>query len=136
MRNFGSLPTMIVLTVVLAVGARLIYLSVQHHAAVARVTAAEVGATYVKKIEPALQAVAALAERQAASAAKIVWNGGEFGALASVPPAANTFWMSADDKVLGARTTEAQIAASIASEWKSAESSRARPEPTFLGPMR
>jgi diguanylate cyclase (GGDEF)-like protein len=136
MRNFGFLPTLVVLTVVLAVGARLIYLSVQHHAAVARVTAAQVGATYVKKSEPALQALAALAERQADSAAKVVWNSGDFGGLASAPAAANTFWMSADDKVLGARSTEAQIAATIASEWKSAESSRARPEPTFLGPMR
>src|SRR3984957_8445850 len=119
MRNFGSLPTMIVLTVVLAVGARLIYLSVQHHAAVARVTAAAVGATYAKKIEPALQNLAGLAERQADSAAKFVWNTGASAALASESPEANTFWMSADDKVLGARSTEAETAAGIASEWKS-----------------
>jgi diguanylate cyclase (GGDEF)-like protein len=134
MRNFGFLPTMVVLTVVLAVGARLIYLSVQQHAAAARVTAAAVGATYVKKIEPALQALAVLAERQADSAAKIVWKSGDFAALAAVPPAANTFWMSADDKVLGASSNE--IAGGIASEWKSAEPGRVLPQPTILGPMR
>ena len=90
-RNFGFLPTVVVLVVVLAVGARLIYLSVQHHAAVARVTAAAVGASYVKKIEPALQNLAALAERQANSAAKSVWKNGDFGSLASVTPAAEYF---------------------------------------------
>jgi diguanylate cyclase (GGDEF)-like protein len=136
MRNFGSLPTMVVLTVVLAVGARLIYLSVQHHAAVARVTAAAVGATYVKKIEPALQNLAALAERQTDLAAKVMWKTGDFASLASVSPATNTFWMSADDKVLGARSSEAGTAGGIASEWKSAEPSRVLPQPTILGPMR
>jgi diguanylate cyclase (GGDEF)-like protein len=136
MRNFGSLPTVVVLTVVLAVGARLIYLSVQHHAAAARVTAAAVGATYVKKIEPALQNLAALAERQADSAAKVVWKTQDFASLASVSPAPNSFWLSADDKVLGARSSEVEIAGGIASEWKSAEPSRELPQPTILGPMR
>ena len=67
-RNFGSLPTIVVLIVVLAAGSRLIYLSVQHHAAMARETAATVAATFVKNIEPALQKLAALASRQAAAA--------------------------------------------------------------------
>ncbi len=127
---------MMVLIVVLAVGARLIYLSVQHHAAVARVTAAAVGATYVKKIEPVVQNLAALAERQADSAAKVVWKTGDFSSLASVSSAPNTFWLSADDQVLGAQPAEAEIAAGIASEWKSAEPNRVLPQPTILGPMR
>src|SRR6202021_3615409 len=99
-------PTMIVLPVRVAVGPRHIYRSVQHHAAVARVTAAAVGATYVKKIEPALQNLAALAERQTDFAAKVMWKTGDFASLTSVSPAANTFWMSADDKVLSARSSE------------------------------
>ena len=127
---------MVVLIVVLSVGARLIYLSVQHHAAEARVTAAAVAATYVKKIEPALQNLASLAERQADSAAQVVWKTGNFAALASVSPAPATFWMGADNKVLGARSSEAETAGGIASEWKSAEYGRVLPQATILGPMR
>jgi diguanylate cyclase (GGDEF)-like protein len=134
-RSFGFLPPAVVFVVVLAAGSRLIYLSVQHHAAAARVTAATVAAAYVKKIEPALQNLAALAAEQADLAAKAVQSTKD-SATGSEPPAANTFWMSADDRVLGARDTEAQIASAIASEWKSVEPGRAVPQPTLLGPMR
>ena len=114
---------MVVLAVVALAGSRLIYLSVQHHAAVARETAAEVAASFAGKIEPQVQKLAALAARQAAAA--------------QVPvPAPNTFWMTADDKVLSSRSTEAATARGIASEWQSAESAAAVPASAMLGPMR
>jgi diguanylate cyclase (GGDEF)-like protein len=135
-RNLGALPTIVVLTVVLGAGARLIYLSAQHHAAVARVAAAGVAASYVKKIAPALQTLSALADRQAETGSTWVLHGGAPASLKSVAPEANTFWMSADDQVLGARSDEAVTASGIASEWKSAESGRPAPLTAALGPMR
>ncbi len=124
--NFAWLPTVVVLAVVLIAGTRLIDLSAQHHAAVARETAATVANTSVRKIEPLLQKLADLAERRAASAAR----------AESVPPAANTFWMTSDDKVLSSRPEEAATASGIASEWQSAESTRTLPGSAVLGPMR
>ncbi|HEY0747574.1 MAG TPA: bifunctional diguanylate cyclase/phosphodiesterase [Steroidobacteraceae bacterium] len=135
-RSFAFLPTVVVFVVVLAAGSRLIYLSVQHHAAAARVTASTVAAAYAKKIEPPFQNLAALAARQADSAAKVVRSTGDFASLTSDPPAANSFWMSADDRVLGALDTEAAIASGIASEWKSVEPGRAAAQSAVLGPMR
>jgi diguanylate cyclase (GGDEF)-like protein len=134
LRNY--LPTTIVLIVVLAAGVRLIFLSVQHHSAAARVAASTVAATYVKKIEPALQNLQALAGRQAQAAAQTVSSTGELDSLASLPPAANTFWMSPDDRVLGAQSSEAEAASGIADEWKSAEADRAAPPSSVLGPVR
>ena len=122
-----SLPTAVVLVVVSLAGSRLIYLSVQHHAAVARETAATVAASFAKKIEPPLQNLADLAARQGASAAS----------AASLPPAAaGTFWMTADNRVLGSRQPDAATAAGIAGEWQSAEAIRAAPPFAVLGPMR
>src|ERR1700730_13179119 len=135
-RDFAWLPTVVVLAVVLIAGSRLIYLSVQHHAAVARETAATVAATSVRKIEPPLQRLADLAGRQAVSAAELLTSTDTSGSLESVPPATKTFWMTADDKVLSARPAEAATASGIASEWRSAESTRAAPGSAILGPMR
>jgi diguanylate cyclase (GGDEF)-like protein len=134
--KFGWLPTVVVFATVLIAGSRLIYLSVQHHAAVARETAAAVAATFAKKIEPPLQKLADLAGRQAASAAQSPSNAHAPGSIESVPPAGHTFWMTADDKVLHSRPEEAATASGIASEWQSAESTRAIPGSAVLGPMR
>jgi len=132
-RNFEWLPTLVVLAVVLLAGSRLIYLSVQHHAAVARERAAIVAGAFVKKIEPPLQKLAALAARQAAQV-RSSENVPE--SVESLPPAANTFWMTADDKVMSSRPQEAASASGIASEWQSAESARAAPAFAVLGPLR
>jgi diguanylate cyclase (GGDEF)-like protein len=125
-RNFAeqaleALPTVVVLVVVSLAGSRLIYLSVQHHSAAARATAATVAASFARKIEPQLQNLADLAARQAASAA---------------PPAAGTFWMTAEDRVLDSPSPDAATAAAIAGEWQSAESIRAAPDSAVLGPIR
>ena len=132
-RHFGWLPTVVVLAVVLLAGSRLIYLSVQHHAAVARERAAMVAAAFVKKIEPPLQKLAALAARQAA---QVPSSENVSESLESLQPVAQTFWMTADDKVLSSQPQEAASASGIASEWQSAESARAAPATAVLGPLR
>ncbi len=57
-----------VLLVILGAGARLIYLSAQHHEALAREQAATLAGSFVSKIEPQVRALAALAARQGKSA--------------------------------------------------------------------
>jgi diguanylate cyclase (GGDEF)-like protein len=134
--KFGWLPTVVVLATVLIAGSRLIYLSVQHHSAVARETAAVVAAAFAKKIEPPLQQLADLAGRQAASTAQSASSTNASASIGSEPPASHTFWMTADDKVLYSRPQEAATASGIASEWQAAESARAIPGSAVLGPMR
>ncbi len=65
--TFAWLPTAVVLAVVALAGSRLIYLSVQHHAAVSRQSAAAVAAARAAKIESPLQRLAAAAAREAES---------------------------------------------------------------------
>jgi diguanylate cyclase (GGDEF)-like protein len=135
-RDLGWLPTVVVLAVVLIAGSRLMYLSVQHHATAARAKAGTVVAGYVGKMEPEFQRLANLASRQAAAAGKALADTNTFTSLESVPLAGNTFWMTADDRVLASRPTEAVNANGIASEWESAESARPVPGASVLGPMR
>jgi diguanylate cyclase (GGDEF)-like protein len=133
------LPTAVVLVVVSLAGSRLIYLSVQHHAAAARATAATVAESFARKIEPRLQSLADLAVREAASGAPIspsAPNKEASGALESPPPGAGTFWMTAEDRLLGSQSPVTATAAGIAGEWQSAESVRAAPASAVLGPMR
>jgi diguanylate cyclase (GGDEF)-like protein len=135
-RDLGWLPTVVVLVVVLIAGSRLIYLSVQHHAAAAKVTAASVAADFVRKIEPELQKLGTVAASQAALGAKALANTQSFTSLDSVRLAPNTFWMTPDDRVLASKPTDAANATGIASEWESAEASRPVAGATVLGPMR
>jgi diguanylate cyclase (GGDEF)-like protein len=136
-RNFDFLPAMVVLSIVLSAGGRLIYLTSQRHAELARATAAGVGAAYVKKIAPALQALYAAAGRQAASAAGGAVQGAGTSAPPPASPDAHTFWMTADDRALGVPAADNAIASGIASEWKTAEMGRrATPQAAVLGPMR
>jgi hypothetical protein len=135
-RNVRWLPTAVVLAVVLVAGSRLIDLSAHHHAAAARETAAKDVITFSGKIEPLLQMLADRADRQATSAAQVLSNSGAPASLESVPPAAKTFWMTNDDKVLGSRPAETATANGIASEWRSAESTRTPLGSAVLGPLR
>jgi diguanylate cyclase (GGDEF)-like protein len=135
-RDLGWLPTVVVLAVVLVAGSRLMYLSVQHHATAARATASKIVAAYVSKIEPDLQRLATLASRQAAAGGKALADTSAFTSLESVPLANNTFWMTAEDRVLASRPTQASNASGIASEWESAESARPLPGSSVLGPLR
>jgi diguanylate cyclase (GGDEF)-like protein len=135
-RNFLWVPTVVVLAVVLIAGSRMIALSVRHDAAVARETAATVADTSVRKIEPLLQKLTDLAERRAALAALVPSHRDTLASLESLPPAAKTFWMTSDDKVLASRPAEASTANGIASEWRSADSAHTIPGSAVLGPMR
>jgi diguanylate cyclase (GGDEF)-like protein len=135
-RDYGWLPTVIVLAVVLVAGSRLMYLSVQHHATAARATATTILAAYVAKIEPELHKLGNLAGKQASVAGKALADTNTFRSLDSLPLASGTFWMSSEDRVINSRSTEANAAAGIASEWDSAESARPVPGASVLGPMR
>lgn len=133
-RKFLWVPTVVVLAVVLIAGSRMIALSVRHDAAAAREKAVAVANTSVAKIEPLLQKLADVAERRSALAVQAPSQRG--ASLEPVPPAAETFWMTSDDKVLGYRPAEAAAANGIASEWRSADSVHAEPGSAVLGPMR
>jgi len=135
-RDLGWIPTVVVLAVVLIAGSRLMYLSVQHHAATARAAATSILAAYASKIDPELQKLGVLASRQAAAAGKALANTNTFTSLDSVPLVANTFWMTNEDRVLSALPADANAAASVASEWDSAESARPVTGATVLGPLR
>ena len=140
MRRLGAhgdlawLPTVLVLVVVLLAGSRLIYLSVQHHAAVAREKAATVAGSFAQKIEPQLQKLADRAVREAGSTQPSAAD--PTRPLESPPEAPNAFRMTADDQVASVRPADAGTASGIASEWRSAESARAGPASAILGPMR
>ncbi|MBV9912909.1 MAG: hypothetical protein JOZ93_10030, partial [Sinobacteraceae bacterium] len=134
-RDLAWLPTIVVLAVVLLGGSRLLYLSVQHHSELARINAANVGLSYARKIEPELQRLADLAVTQARAAAQ-TFAADEQADLNRVPLKKNTFWMSAEDRVIGARQTEMTAATGVASEWQSAESARPVPGQSMLGPLR
>lgn len=128
-RSLKSLPTLLVLMVVLTAGARLIYLSVLEHTARARATAETVLAASSKRLELSLQGVFEHALRTSRSAA------------ASTDPGkldAQAFLMSADYAVLAARDADAPFAKGIADEWKSAQAERPAPAAAgaILGPMR
>ena len=114
-RDFGWLPTVMVLVIVLSAGSRLIYLSAQHRSAEARTAAAAIGARMVAKVEPKLR---------------------ELAARATAAGGPQVFRMSPDDKVVRAPHNLAQDAAGLASEWASADSIRAAPAAAVLGPVR
>ena len=69
-RNLGWLPTVVVLVVVLIAGSRLMYLSVQHHAAGLARRRPRSRPPTSSKIEPQLQKLADSSEPQAAAAAQ------------------------------------------------------------------
>src|SRR6185437_15209014 len=139
-RGLGWVFTVAVLVVVLITGSRLIYLSAQHRAAMARATAASVGAGLVAKIEIRLRQLADRATQaaagQSASAAEsgavsatVATNGAPVLAPAAKQGAAShplgvVFWMTADDKVRQAPPNAAADSSGLASEWASAESIR------------
>ncbi len=139
-RGWGWGFTLVVLAVVLATGSRLVYLSAQHRAAMARQTAASVGAGLVAKIEPRLRQLADRARDAAAgkrAAAPVIGNPPSpqsHGAQAR--PFGTVFRMTPDDKVQQAPRDASQDAAGLASEWASAESIRPSPDTAVLGPVR
>lgn len=130
----GWLLTVAVLAVVLGAGARLIYLSVQRHEALAREHATALGAGFVGKIEPPLRSLAALAVKQGRVGQAAAANG---AGPESWPVAQGVFWLSADDRVLAARPQEATVAAAIGGEWAAVPATMTTTAgATVLGPIR
>ena len=127
---------MVVLVLVLASGARLIYLSAERHAAKARQDAVAMIAGYVARIEPRLQQLYDVAVRQAGAASRATTDSSDLSPLTSAPLRTGTFWMAADDELFGAPPAESDIAGGIASEWASAERGQRLPQAAVLGPMR
>jgi diguanylate cyclase (GGDEF)-like protein len=123
-RSFRSWPTALVLIVVLTAGARLIFLSVKEHTARAREAAESVAAASARRVETALQGVAAHAARIA----------GATDAAGTLD--AQAFLMSADDAVVAARGADAPVAKGIADEWQSSAAGRPQPATAVLGPLR
>ena len=129
------LLTAAVLVVILGAGARLIYLSVQHHKAVARQQAAGIATGYVARIEPQLRALADLAQRQAKAPGTLAVEPAS-KARAGRSLTSGAFWMGEADTVAAARAPHA-IATAIAQEWQALDSRRPpAPEPSILGPIR
>jgi diguanylate cyclase (GGDEF)-like protein len=115
----GWLLTVAVLVVVLGAGARLIYLSVRHHEALAREQASGLAAGFVGKIEPQLRALAA---RVRADGTRSQSKG--------------VFGLTEGDKILSVQAPEAPVATAIAGEWAALDSRHASQEPSILGPIR
>ena len=93
-RNFGWLPTIVVLVVVLLAGSRLIALSVQHHAAVARESGRH-GRGHLRQQDRAAAAKAGRSAEPAGRLGRTVSSAAGYArSLESLPPAANTFWMT------------------------------------------
>ncbi len=162
-REMAWLPTIVVLAIVLVAGSRLIYLSAQHRAQVAREAATAVGAALAAKIEPRLRQ---LADRASASAAQAssspapvspdraisppasvspdraisspasVSSGHAIPSPSGVPAAPIVFRMTSDDKILEVASNLQQDATGLASEWASADSIRPAPAAAVLGPVR
>ena len=126
-RSLRSLPTTLVLLVVLTAGARLIHLSVKEHTARARASAETVLAPAAKRVETSLQGLFGRALETARSAA---------AGTDPAPLDKQSFLMSGDEGVLAAGDVPAPIAKGIADEWKSAEAERPAPAAAVLGPMR
>jgi diguanylate cyclase (GGDEF)-like protein len=131
-RRSGWLLTVAVLAVVLGAGARLIYLGVQHHEALARDEAASLATAFVAKIEPQIRTLAALAARQAKLREKqtVDSTGRQW------PLVQGAFWLGPNDGVLAVRPSEAPLAAAISGEWAALEAGPAALQPTILGPIR
>jgi diguanylate cyclase (GGDEF)-like protein len=138
--TFSWLPTLVVLAVVLGAGSRLIYLSAQRHAFLARQAAVNEGGAVASSMTPLLQKLGDLAARQAAAADQAAIRGGAGGvdpeAFANLPAEPHAFWMSGDGAVLYAAQDVAAAAAGIVKEWRSAQPGHKARDPAMLGPLR
>ena len=134
-RGSGWLATCLVLAVLLIAGSRLIVLSMQHHATQARESAQAMAARSARAIESQLQALAAIAQRQAARAAGTVGRKDARPRPQAVATDRNTFWMAADGAVLRSKDSDPMTVEGIAKEWAVADS-RQGTEGRLLGPVR
>ena len=120
-RRADWIPAAIVLVVMLAVGSRLIMISVQQHAAEARASAEIVVARYGHAIESRLQDLVSNAQR---GSAPLQWG-------------RKTFRLTADGAVINSEDSDAASEQAVMKEWASAEArSGGAAMAGFLGPIR
>src|SRR5690348_10140953 len=130
------LPTVLVLALVLAAGGRLIMLGLQKSATEARATAREALVRDRQSIESQLGRMLNAAANDANAAAHAL-NTGAVPSLAAILPKKNSLWLNADGSVANPGTADPAMAASIASEWETADSrAGVGPRAGFMGPMR
>ena len=119
-RRAEWIPAAIVLVVMLAVGSRLITISVQQHAAEARASAEIVVGRYAHAIESRLQDLVNDAQRPSAP---LQWG-------------RKTFRLTADGAVINSEDSDAAIEQAVMKEWASADSRPGAAMAGFLGPIR
>jgi diguanylate cyclase (GGDEF)-like protein len=132
-RTLGWLPAAFVLAVTLVAGSRLIVLSLQQHAARARVTAEAEAEHVATAIEQQLQTLTDEARRQAD---RVDMSNGAADALANSEPVKGGFWIGAAGTVLPGEHVPSALASSIVSEWASIPVRGALAGASVLGPMR
>jgi diguanylate cyclase (GGDEF)-like protein len=124
------LPTLLVGSVVVLAGARLITLSLNERAAEMRAAAQAVAARHAQRIETELRALATRTQGEAQRAAML-----DTARVPAPPlvPARGTVWMDVSGAVL--RAADAAVSGALASEWAALESPR-RASGGFFGPVR
>src|SRR5258707_10885146 len=129
------LPALVVASMAVLAGARLITLSVHEHAAQKRVAAQSAVARYARLIDAQLQALTDRTRGEAQRAANVLGDGTHPAAPASAVPDRNTFWMTAKGAVLRAGESDAAVNRAVASEWASTDAA-ARAAAGLFGPVR
>ena len=120
-RRADWIPAAIVLVVMLAVGSRLITISVQQHAAEARASTEIVVGRYGRTIESRLQDLVTDAQRP--TSASLQWG-------------RKTFRLTADGTVIDSEDSDAAIVQAVMKEWASADSHSGAATAGYLGPIR
>jgi diguanylate cyclase (GGDEF)-like protein len=120
-RRAERIPAAIVLVVMLAVGSRLITISVQQHAAEARASTEIVVGRYGRAIESRLQDLVTDARRPASPS--LQWG-------------RKTFRLTADGTVTDSEDSDAAIVQAVMKEWASADSHSGAATAGYLGPIR
>ena len=124
----------VVATMAFAAGLRLTGLSMQQHAARARVAAQAAATRLERAIDTELQSLADHAVQGAPRAAAGTHNAGT--PLASVLPQPDEFWLSADARASPASAADRQTVASLTEELTSLDSRGVAPGAALLGPVR
>lgn len=134
-RHAGPLATVVVVTVTLLAGSRLIALSLRDHSEVAHREAYALATSHAANLEPAFVRLAELADRAAHDLD--TGDTGHASPSNTAPSAGRIFWMGSSDEVVGlGPAADLRAAHAIAAEFATAEATHALPAESFLGPVR
>jgi diguanylate cyclase (GGDEF)-like protein len=106
---------------VLAAGARLVVLSMQHQAEQAQRRAQAQVDQSARALESQLSELVRIAQQRAALAAQTPASADERTALQALPPMNGSFYLLADGSIVGASVADRQSADSIAAQWPASE---------------